>query len=703
MTPPTYGECEGCGAWARASTCPSCAWETTPRAGVGAAPSPIRVLFHTVLTHSGELRLAAVHSARLRWIGEDTAWLDELRGVLHAPADGDVAGWHALRSTLESHAIARVRGIYDADELPTELARVALRVAVHAPGRDLRAVSTAGIRVVDFTEQMSRLASRIDPDAVMIDVSELSFSLDPARARMRAWVAPAEDLLVVGLRLVAGSGEVLAATDTDVFCPGGARVPIELASVSAAGLATISAMARARNVVPLRVDVLVHGLAAAISRPVTGTEHTAHLPAHDRVADLFVDIGAANTRVVLRPLADPDRTVLLFGATGEVLAALGVDQGYKLDGADVPAWVRRHVPAMAGWASTRHGTFLRHVAVGTESVLPAQPLRSRALLGDVKVFSEHVLLATYVAPLVAALTEAAAVHAAAVAKRLDKIATTERHNAHLRQVRTLDIERYEKTTGVGRVLADLGGDPRYRAAVQYPVPEPLPAAPAALVDLAARLLHVLALDLGAASVEWAVLSDGGVGGSIRGAGGDDVCRQLGLLSVDETPSEDVRRELDRTKAWMASTADDRAPSALRDALAAVYAPALTTIAAELRWTALHWTAPAPRADALHGPGGPGRPPARMSAPGLVVVTGGASADLLTRTVIARILGELGVDAHIGTPAGLLELLDAWKALGVDTTALAAPVLRARAWARQAEVDGDPFDLVEAMERSVPRG
>lgn len=703
MTPPTYGECEGCGAWARAVTCPGCGWETTQRAGVAAAPPPIRVVFHTVLTHAGELRLADVHSARLRWIGEDRAWLDELRGVLQAPADEDVAGWHALRATLEAHAIARVRGVFDPDELPAEVARVALRVAVHAPGRDLRAVAASGIRVVDFTEQMSRLASRIEPGTVTVDVSELSFSLDAARARMRAWVAPADDLLVVGLRLVAGAGDVLVAADADVFCPGGARVPIELPPVPAAGLAKLSAMARAPTAGPLRLEVLVHGLAVPVSRAIAGTEHAAHLPPHDRVADLFLDIGAANTRVVLRPVADPDRSTLLYGPTARVLAALGVDQSYKLGGADLPGWVRRHVTAIAGWAATRHGTFLRHVALGTESAPPAEPLGSSALLGAIKVFHEHVLLATYVAPLVEALGEAARVHTAAAAERLERIAFTERLNDHLRQARALDIERYEKTTGVGRVWADIGGDPRHRALVQHPVPEPLPTAPASLRDLTARLAHVLALDLGAASLEWAVLpppgSDGearpGGGGSIGGAGGDDVCRQLGLLGPDESPSEEVRGELDRTKAWMASTADDRAPSALRDALTAVYAPALARIAAEL-----HWGTPTPTANAHHGPG---RPATGRSAPGLVVVTGGGGGDLLTRTVIARILGDLGVDVLIGTPSGLLELLDAWKPLGVDTAALAAPLTRARAWARQAEVDGDPFVLVDAMERSVPRG
>ena len=687
-------ECRACGHWSAAPPCPTCGWETLHAVtSTGVAPAPIRALFELVLSHEGDLRLSGLQCHRLPWLATDDSLRQRLQACLSAtPEDDDAAGWDGLIDALHAVVHDVVVGLMPPPLPAGLLVSACARVGVHAQGRDLRGVTGPRLQAIDFSEQMARLGAAVRPESVAVDLHRLRLSIDRERWCGEVGITPDVDLLVLHTALVERSAAPTGENEPDtlvddashIFCPAGHRTSLSLPHPPAVVLHRIAEDAAGDEEPDVGLELRIRGLDTPLRTPLP-SDALRDLPGPAEVAHLYLDIGRHTGRLVLCQGPSPDQWSRRLAPTAELLAALG--QPLPAESTAAPAedasWLEAALPALASWASRRHHCFLGDVVATLPHAHDTPPPEAPAagvsgdVLGEVGHIAEHRALAAHLAPAVVAAGSAAATDERRRPARATAIAKAQNYNKLYKRQRELAAVQYDMSSGVGRMLSGLTGDPRLKPMRLAPVPEPFPDVPPWLTEMVSptsRLDRVAAIDLGARSVELALLDKGvpddDAGASWCGPGGDRVSEVAGLWDGRATAGAIAATQV-KARLGDAGPEDTRRQS-LAAATAEVFGTLFATLATQL---AARWE----------------------EEPILVVLLGEATASPAARSALAQALESAAIDAVLVDAGKLGEALAHWHETGIESARVPS-MARAMVWAEAADrpVARDPFGVVDGL-------
>lgn len=679
-------ECRGCGAWTRARPCPDCGWEAlVVTASAGIAPAALRVRIDVVVEHTGRIRLAGIVSHRLPWLAKDPS----LHNIIQTHLSGAIrdiesaAEWRDAHEAIEKETGTRISMVFGDEPPPPRPVHANLRVAVHARSIQLGHVAGENIAIVDFSEQMSRLGAMVSPGDLSIDLSEFKLVLDYTQWRGRLHATSTQDLLVTQARLLHGN-EAISIFEGEVFCS--ARVPstIELPQPTAQELHEIAQALSQPDSPTLKIELSVQGLEPPLLWTLDPRVHV-KLPPAERVAALLLDLGTANTRLVLRLGEEADQWIRRAGSTGEMNTMLGLDQRDQQH-ADSRNWSRLAIPSLAGWAARQHDCFLGDLVLTEHRLKPIhQEARgnghSTYLLGMVRWEESPRLLAAHTAPTLEALAEALPKFSQLSEQRNREIEQIENWNAKSLVAHQKQIEQFEKSTGMSRMLGELTGDPSKRDAPSKQVPPPFPSPPSNLGSLFAhpeRLQHVVLVDIGASSTSLAYLQEfkpiASRGGTRPSVGSDQISKAAGLWTEDTSSREAasrsklrIQRREDGERAWM------RLSESVERVMQPLNQEVLETVQA--LWGADSFT---------------------------IVVSGGGVTELGLLGRLSFSIANARLSGWVATPRDLAEAIEMIRnsdpSLALELESRTRGLSDSQAWAEAAgmERSADPFNLVEGM-------
>lgn len=679
-------ECRGCGVWTRARPCPDCGWEVlVVTASSGIAPAPLRVHFDVVVEHTGRIRLAGIVSHRLPWLAKDPSFQDlaqkrlsqAIRNIDSAPE------WRNAHEAIEKEASVRISTLFGDESPPARPVHANLRVAVHAQSIQLGHVAGENIAVVDFSEQMSRLGALASPGDLSIDLAEFKLVLDYTQWRGRLCATATQDLLVTQARLLHGNAAI-SIFEGEVFCSAGVPSTIELPQPTAQELHKIAQALSQADSPPLKIELCIQGLKTPLLWTLDPRVH-ATLPPAERVAALLLDLGTANTRLVLRMGEEADQWVRRSGSTEEMVAMLGLDPKDQQH-TDSQNWVEQALPSLVGWAARQHDCFLGDLVLSGHGSAPLQQedkgnARSTYLLGMVRREASPSLLAAHTAPVLEGLAQALPKFSQLSEQRLTKIEELENWNAKSLVAHQKQIEQFEKSTGMSRMLSELTGDPSKRDAPSKQVPPPIPSPPSNLGPLFAqpeRLDRVVLVDIGAGSTSLSYLQEfkpmANRGGTRPNVGSDQISKTAGLWTEDTSS----REAANRSKLRIQRREDgERSWTRLSDSVQSVMQPLIQEV---LETVQTVWG----------------------SGSFAIVVSGGGVTELGLMGRLSFAVANAGLSGWVATPKDLAEAVDLMRSsdasLALELETSTHGLSESQAWAEAAEMErsADPFNLVEGM-------